>query len=454
MSESPLDIFDLLLSPLYILLVFLLAGAHKSANIKQPGKQHYRYFLPALACKIIGGISVCLIYTYYYKTGGDVTNYYYTARTFSNVLLHGDFEKFFNLFSLSSGGILDVAYGDYGMVCFNVNDTYALFTVWLTIPFCLLGMQCFMPTTILVASVSFIGLWKLYEVFVAHFPEVYKACAVAIFFAPSVFFWGSGILKDTYALSSIGFYTYAVYRFIINKDRQVKYAVLLVVSVTVIIFIKPYIFFALLPGTIIWNYFYRIQMIKNAVIRVLALPAILVLVGTLALFGLKFFGQYLGEYSLDNILQKAVKTQQDLIRNQYGSNSYNIGSFEPTVAGISSKIPAAINMALFRPYIWDARNPVMLISGLENLFMLGLSLYILLRVNFAVLVKTLFGHPFLIFSFLFALFFAFSVGLTTANYGALVRLKIPCIPFYLCSLFILFQLNMETLRLRRRWSGR
>ena len=155
-------------------------------------------------------------------------------------------------------------------------------------------------------------------------------------------------------------------------------------------------------------------------------------------------GQYLGEYSLDNILIKAVKTQQDLVRGQYGTNSYDIGAYEPTLAGISSKIPAALNMAFFRPYIWDTKNAVMLLSGLENLFMLSFSLYILIKVKFSTLFKSLFSNPLLIFSFLFALFFAFSIGLTTANYGALVRLKIPCIPFYLCSLFILYYLNKSS----------
>jgi len=41
------------------------------------------------------------------------------------------------------------------------------------------------------------------------------------------------------------------------------------------------------------------------------------------------------------------------------------------------------------------------------------------------------------FSFLFAVFFAFSVGVSIANFGALVRLKIPCIPFFLSSLVVM-----------------
>ncbi len=449
MELTPLDIFDLLLSPFYIVIIFIIASNYQRINFNVKKKDHYRYFLPALACKMFGGICVCLIYTYYYTEGGDVTNYYYTSCTFSNVLLSGHFESFFNLFSLSLEGIHDVSSSDvYGPICFNSNDTYAFFTVMLTVPFCLLGMKSFIATTLLLASFSFIGLWKLYEVFVAHFPDLKKQFAVAIFFVPSVFFWGSGILKDTYSLSAVGFYTYAFYHFLILKQRKAKFIVMLVLAAMLIVLMKPYIFFALAPGSIIWNYFYKIQKISNPVLRTLSLPVILVFVGAILVFGAQVFGQYLGEYNLDTVLLKAVKTQRDLVRDQYGGNNYDIGEFAPTIAGISSKIPAALNMALFRPFIWDARNPVMLISGLENLFMLGFSLYILIRVKTTVLIKSLFSHPLLIFSFLFALFFAFSVGLTTANYGALVRLKIPCIPFYLCSLFILFSLNKESFKNR------
>jgi hypothetical protein len=50
----------------------------------------------------------------------------------------------------------------------------------------------------------------------------------------------------------------------------------------------------------------------------------------------------------------------------------------------------------------------------------------------------LFRHHVLFFSGFFSLFFAFSVGLTTSNFGSLVRYKIPAIPFFVASLFIIF----------------
>jgi hypothetical protein len=414
-------------------------------------KPYYKYYVPAVLCKLIGGTVLCLVYTFYYKDGGDATNYFLAAETYVNVLYDLNFSMFFEMLNFIKYKIHVTGYYEmgYGNIYFGNSDYYALFTVVLSIPFCLLAFKSFVGTTMLLAYVSFIGLWKLYQVFIDQFPALTKQFAIAIFFIPSVFFWGSGLLKDTYTLSALGFYTYSVYKYMILKERRFKYLFGLIISACLLIFIKPYIFFAVAPGSLIWIYFYRIAKIRNPLFKTLALPIMLLVMGLLITFALSFFGQYLGEYSLDNVLTKAVNTQQDLAHNeQYGANNYNIGDFDASISGVLAKAPAAINMALFRPYIWDARNPVMMLSGLENLFMLGFSIYILLKVKFTLLIKSLFGHPLLIFSFLFAIFFAFSVGLTTANYGALARLKIPCIPFYLSSLFIFFHLNKASFKRR------
>ncbi len=450
MEERYLDIYDLLLSPFYFLLIMYIAYYYKNTKLRIHGKKHYTYFLPALFCKIFGSICLCLIYTYYYN-GGDVNNYYSSTRIFVNVLLEGHLDKFFDMvdyknnninYILSSGNV----YG--GGLGFSPSDYYALFTVVLTIPICLVACKSFIVTSMILASLSFIGLWKMYEVFIDQFPQLKKEFAYAIFFIPSVFFWGSGILKDTYTFSAVGFYICGLYNYQILKKRHLQYLFMIIGAVIIFIYIKPYFFFALLPGSLIWIFFNRIKNMKNQLLAVVIIPVLLFVALGFVVFLLNNFGQYLGEYSLDNVLNKAVKTQQDLIREQYGGNSYNIGEFEPTIQGVLMKTPAALNLALFRPYIWDARNPVMLLSGIENLFMLSFSLYILIKVKFSTLIKSIFSHPLLIFSILFALFFAFSVGLTTANYGALARLKIPCIPFYVSSLFILYNLNKESFKRR------
>ena len=45
--------------------------------------------------------------------------------------------------------------------------------------------------------------------------------------------------------------------------------------------------------------------------------------------------------------------------------------------------------------------------------------------------------PVILYCFLFAILFALFVGATTANFGTLVRYKIPCTPFYIIAMFLI-----------------
>ena len=142
---------------------------------------------------------------------------------------------------------------------------------------------------------------------------------------------------------------------------------------------------------------------------------------------------------------KFTITSQDLIRDDYGVNNFNIGEFDASLGSILSKFPIAVGSALFRPFIWEIRNPVMMISAIENMLILFFTLYVIFKIKTKMLFGIILNYPLLIFSLLFSLFFAFSVGLTTANFGALVRLKIPCVPFYTASLIMIFDLYKQRL---------
>lgn len=438
------DFWDALLPPFYIAGLIGIAVMYR--NRKQHGNPHYRYFLPAFIAKLFAAIAFCLVYTFYYN-GGDTTSYFLSARAFVNILFNNGAAAFLEVSSFYTQNIQHTGYFNdtNGFLFFPAHDYYALMVVLLTSPLCLIGANSFFATTVVLSALSFIGSWKLYELFIYYFPKNVKLFAYIVLFIPSVVFWGSGILKDTYTYAFVGIFTYSIWKYFILKDRKLKYIIAVIITSTLIILIKPYIFLALMPGSIIWLGFNRLQRIRNPFWRAASIPIVFAVFGMIIVFALSFLNEYLGEYSLDNVLNKAVKTQQDLIRGeQYGGNNFDIGKFDATVSGILLKIPVAINLALFRPYIWDANNPVMLASGIENLCVLGFTIYILIKVKFTKIIKTILSDPLIMFSLIFALFFAFSVGLTTANYGALVRLKIPCIPFYLATLSMLFLKNRDS----------
>ncbi|MBK8416165.1 MAG: hypothetical protein IPL22_17680 [Bacteroidetes bacterium] len=86
-----------------------------------------------------------------------------------------------------------------------------------------------------------------------------------------------------------------------------------------------------------------------------------------------------------------------------------------------AKAPAAINVALFRPYIWEANNIVMILSGLEGLILLFMAIRMVIKLRVIGIFPMLVKNHLLTFSLIFSLFFAFSVGISTSNFGSLVR---------------------------------
>lgn len=433
---------EILLTPIY-LLIFLSVGARiQDKNIKT--NPAYEFFLKGLYLKFVGAIALCVVYVFYYK-GGDTINYMTDAQTclrlggrnfgaLINIIFEGVNKQSFFLFN-----------ADTGYPIYNYFKLEEWRVIRFTIPACILGLNLYIPASIIVAWFSYLGNFRLYLVFADSFPKIYKRLAIPLLFIPSAAFWGSGILKDTFTFSAVGWFTYGFYMAFIKRRDFRKSILSLVLSAWLIINIKPYIFIALIPGSLIWLNFERLMSIKSNFLRTLALPVLLLILGGGGVFIMSQLGSSLGDKysSIDKALETAVVTQKDLKRAEYQGASFDIGDFDPTLAGITSKIPAAITAGLFRPFIWEARNPVMLLSGLENLLFLGLTIRLLFTLGPFGLFKRVGSSPLLIFSLIFSLFFAFSVGLTTSNFGSLVRYKIPCEPFYLGFLFVLLYLKKE-----------
>jgi len=55
--------------------------------------------------------------------------------------------------------------------------------------------------------------------------------------------------------------------------------------------------------------------------------------------------------------------------------------------------------------------------------------------------KTINKDPTIQFCLIFSLVFAFAVGISSFNFGALSRYKIPCLPFYALALILIYYKN-------------
>lgn len=434
MEEPLYSGIDFVMLPFYVAIIFFFA--RRVQNLNQESNPLYKYYTRGLMAKILAGFLVCLIYIFYYG-GGDTIGYFVSSRLVSKMLFV-DPEVYF---SVMAGNLtienLNVYYTK-GLCCPDYyRDAQSFSVVRFASPFILLSGNNFFAATALFAWVSYSGIWRLFMLFCKLFPSISAKIATSILFIPSVMFWGSAILKDTITFSSLCWVTVSVYYLFIKPERRFSHAISLAIAVYLIISIKPYIFVAILPGATIWVLYNRISSISNPIIRLSVAPVILLIGLGISTLLFSTFSESLGDYgSVDKALNKAVVTKNDLTREAYGQNSFDIGEIDGSVSGLLVKFPEAYMAGMFRPYFWDVTNPVMLMSALENSFLLFMFIRLLLRSGPGFFIRV-FSNPVLIFCFVFTIFFAFALGITTANFGALVRYKIPAIPFFLLMIYIM-----------------
>lgn len=434
-----LSILDLVLLPIYLFIIYLLAK--RKQRLKIESNEEYKYYVSGLFSKILGVISFCLIYAYYYD-GGDTFVYFNNANSLTNILFDNP-SVFFSIMAGNFNADNFVVFSKYSWQLFYWKDPQAFLVIRFITPFLFLGMKCYLLTSIVIAYITYSGVWRLYLLFVEHFPDMKKDMAIAILFMPSVCFWGSGILKDSITLSAASWLVYGFYHLFIksSKKKILYFSIAIFISSYLILSIKPYIFFSIIFGLLIWLTFLKLKLIKSNFHRVLIFPSIFILSwfigsGIITQTGSLVGGSY---ENVDKMVNKADASRKDLLRSiQYGQNNFDIGYYDKnSFVSILGKVPQAIVAGLFRPFLWEVRNIVMLLSGLENLIITLFTIYIFFRRWPPFLLNTLFDNPLILFSFVFSIVFAFSIGFSTSNFGALVRYKIPLIPFYMAALFFI-----------------
>jgi hypothetical protein len=105
----------------------------------------------------------------------------------------------------------------------------------------------------------------------------------------------------------------------------------------------------------------------------------------------------------------------------------------PTWASVLKNSPVAFLTTTFRPHILEAKKPVMLFSAIENVFIF---LFILACIFF--FRKNMENRSMIYFCLAVVIPLFLLIGLTTPVLGAVVRYKIPALPFLLIAFLFLF----------------
>lgn len=430
-----MELRDLIVTPFFILLVY--AGAHLVRPYVCDGV-NYRYFFPALTVKIIGALAVGVIYQFYYD-GGDTYNFHtHGSRHIWNAFVDDPFRALQLIF-------LPTEWHSPGLYTYTSRivfyyDPQSYFVVRVASFFDLLTFSTYSSTAVCFAVLSFIGGWCLFLLFYEKFPQLHFKLAIAVFFIPSVFCWGSGLLKDTLVMSALGIAVYSINNvFIERRGRTLLYIVLAVLSFLVIFLVKKYVLLCFIPAALLWIYAENLSRIRTVFFRVLLVPVVLALAIATSYYAVSKIGEDDPRYALGRLAATSKSTAYDIAfyTGRDAGSRYTLGELDGSLENMLALAPQAINVTLFRPYLWEVKNPLMLLSAVEGVCILIFSLWIFFKRPLQFF--RLAGNPDALFCLAFSLTFAFAVGISTYNFGTLARYKIPLLPFYVIGLVLLYE---------------
>lgn len=418
---------DFLLLPLYIGLFFFFVK-RRAALYTDPDLKKIFFF--AFFLRMFGSVAYSCLIQFYYGYGDSFT--YYIGSDFLHTQLiknAGNIKYFF-----ASAADFEQWY--------TVETTDNIVRGYIAIPsstavmkisaiLSFLSFNRYMIISLFFGLFSFAGQWKLFRVFSDYTQgKNQKILATAVLYTPSIWFWGSGLMKDSICLGAVGFIIHILYKNIVKREINLKQWLILPVLVFIIFIIKSYIIMILL-GSIMAVIFVRyVWQLKNILVRIAVILIFLIFSS-----GVIIFSDIPSQ--VNEIVQESYAQVQSFQQNYQSLQSedatrsgFEVGEIDQSLSSMAIKAPQVIFTCLFRPFLWESRKIIIFFTALESTMLLIATLYLLFKTKFVGFFSITFKNPLILFSFVSSIFFALVIGFTTFNFGTMIRYKIILLPFY------------------------
>lgn len=425
------SIFDIAQLFIWLLIIFAVASYVRSKNKEL---DHYKYYFQNLLFKLAFGMIYALTYIFYYK-GGDTIAYWELASCMNKLFWQNPEFYFKELFADSTAPNYYPPYnaGTGSPPYWILREAEGFFVSKVVSFFTFITGNSYVAITLLFSALVARANWKFFEMIHVLFPIRSKWMVYAVLFVPSVSFWCTGVSKDAIVFISI---LYVVSNFFLLINGKVKNKL----------------------GSILWMLFYLwlIYKVRSVILVTLFIPLLLAMSNritsrfnefgffkrliqfgiasvSIAVFfvGIQLYGDAI---SVNKYLEEAEVTQKDFAQNSiYTGKKYSIGVEDYSPTGILKAMPLSVITGVFRPFLWEALSPTLLLNGLESTLLIYL-FFKCFVINWRERYQLVKNNDFLVFAFFFVVIFAFITGFSSIIFGVLVRLRAPLLPF----LFILF----------------
>ena len=380
--------------------------------------------------KVVAGLLLTLVYTYYYTdtTKADIYRYFNDSKIISSILFSNpkvwlkimsglginDADTFRHIaptwyFSHPAADM--VTSNSFFIRVLSVLNYFSFYNIYIN--------------TLLLNFIAFTGLVALYKTLRPYFDEFEQLLYLPVFLLPSVVFWSSGLLKESFLLTGIALYLYAWPGF--NNLRLWKSMFFIPIALMIIGLTKIYVAVLLLSFSLFLPSRNSINALPSAFRR-----RLLVFVAA-CLVVMNYYGQSFCE----KIIEKRNEFTALVISEKAGS-ALDTKLLTPDCSNLISILPSSLVNSVLRPFIWAGGAIFQSIFAVEN------AMFILLML---VLLTFFFKWPdakklrLAVFCFLFAFFNYLIIGLTVPVMGAIVHYRVVAAPFLFIGVLLLLDLD-------------
>lgn len=301
---------------------------------------------------------------------------------------------------------------------FNDNQTIIRFNA-LLLP---ISQGYFHVHTVVASFLSFTGFIALISAF-TRWVKIPKMLSLVIILFPQVIFWSSGVLKESLLFFTMGWFFFFLTKTYLDKWHRGVYFGLVLCAFGMYL-VKNYIIICMIPGISAILVSRLIPSFKR--IRFASMLIVLQIIGVIILDYL------MGSHRAHSIFQKQTDFIKEAVLGNAGSY-FETFVLEKNWLSIIENAPSAFWNTLTRPSVLEPNSIITLMASFENIFIAGIWLMPIIW----------FRKPknqegvLLVFCLSFFVLLYILIGLTTPVAGALIRYKIPALPFLFVGVFLL-----------------
>jgi hypothetical protein len=381
-----------------------------------------------MALKIIAAVMVGLVYSFYYGEG-DTLAYFADSQRLTS-LARDDHESYVRFL-----------WGSESTAAFwqslTLQEPRAVFLTKVTSIFGLLTWDNYWLIASWFSLVSFICAWVLIDQLVKYRADLGPAAVFSLLLFPSVVFWSSGLVKETFAVAMIYFIIALFIRLWQRWRVAIAWWALLPVAMWLLWNLKYYYIAVLFPvicTEIVYTYLLKSKVfflhpMVRAGIWLLLFVVPMSLVTTIH-----------PNFDPRHLLKVVVENHNAFIEMSESADVIHYGDLKPEVSSVIRNTPTAFVSAVFRPFLWEANSYPKILAATENLVILilaGVTLYMTVGGKKSLNEKG--GNLILLYSFLLGVLLALSVP----NFGTLSRYRtgfLPLLLLVICYRNILFDI--------------